>query len=330
MHDDASAIGTSGLAPSSIVLGNALRAYRDRPAKWDAWNIDAGYERRPIRIRFDGAEIVDGALEVRFHVGDSPGVMRIALAAGEAFLRVETALDWNESHVLLRVESDVALRDARARFGEPHGVVERSLANRTKAERAKFEVPGQRYVRLDGRHVPTGVATGLALFSLDGYGWNARSTGPERITFGHSLVRAPRWPDPDADRGEQTSSLAYAPLAATTGNGEVEALWQRFAGAPALAMFSSDDTALAIVATKLADDGDGVIVRARECDGEARDVSIRCAARANAVVECDALERDLAADVVDESARAPYALREGTLATRFAPFQLRSFRVRLA
>ncbi len=86
-------------------------------------------------------------------------------------------------------------------------------------------------------------------------------------------------------------------------------------------MFTCYDGAALVVATKLADDGDGIVVRARECDGIARDVALRCGARAQAAVSVDALERRL---------DRPVALADGAVCARFEPFELRSFRVAIA
>jgi alpha-mannosidase len=86
-------------------------------------------------------------------------------------------------------------------------------------------------------------------------------------------------------------------------------------------MFSCDDPAILVTATKLADDGDGVIVRARECDGRAREVALRSGARAFGVTCVDALERPIAGEA---------ALEDGALTARFEAFGVRTFRVAVA
>jgi len=86
-------------------------------------------------------------------------------------------------------------------------------------------------------------------------------------------------------------------------------------------MFTSDDPAVLVTATKPADDGDGIVVRVRECDGRGRDLELRCGARAREAVAVDALERPL---------RHNLAFDEGTIRARLEAFEIRSFRVRLA
>jgi len=291
---------------------NRLTTYVDRPRRWDAWNLDRGYRRRERTVRVTGCGVVDDALEIRYAFGQSLAVARIALGERDLFLRVDLAVEWRERHRLLRVENELAFAATRARFGAPHGVVERTPAPRTRAERAKFEAVGQRFARVDG------VTDGVAVLVLDTYGW---SVGPRSgvTMLGHSLLRGPTWPDSGADAGEHAFSLAYLPCG-KLGMDALETAWEGFATEPPVPMFVCDDAAAHVVATKLADDGLGVIVRLRECEGRPCAAIVRIGARARSVECVDALERPLPGDA---------ELRDGALRASFSPFQLRSFRVRL-
>lgn len=291
-----------------------LAAYVDRPKAWDAWNVDRSYVKRPVRVAVTGCAIVGDALEIRYAIGTSLALASITLDANEPYVRVELAVDWRERQTLLRYENELAFAGSRARFGSPHGVVERAVAPRTEAERAKFEAPGQRFARIDG-----GRGT-LAFFALDTYGWSVARRG--RVTvLGHSLLRGPTWPDPDADLGAHGFALAIVPASGALAMGELETMWDRFAGRTDVPMFTCDDPAILVVATKLADDGVGIVVRARECEGVAREVALRCGARAHAVASVDARERPVERAV---------ELVEGEVRARFAPFELRTFRVAVA
>ncbi len=290
-----------------------LAAYVDRPRRWDAWNVDRRYRDRPVRVRVTGCAIAGEALEIRYAVGSSLALASVSLDANEPFLRVELAVDWRERHTLLRFENELAFGGTRARFGTPHGAVDRAAAPQTRTERAKFEAPGQRYARIDG------AAGTLALFSLDTYGWSVvRRRGVTRL--GHSLLRGPTWPDPGADLGRHGFALALVPAVEMSMEG-LETMWERFAGRTEVPMFTCPDGAVFVVATKLADDGAGIVVRARECDGIARDVVLRCGARAHAVASVDGLERRL---------ERPARLEDGAVRARFEAFELRSFRVSIA
>jgi alpha-mannosidase len=237
--------------------------------------------------------------------------MRIALNAGEPYLRVELAVRWAATHRILRAEHRFALETTEARFGQPHGTLVRTAAPRTPAERVRFEVPAQRWVHVtDGTH-------GAAIFAPDTYGWSAFALRHGGIRVGMSLLRAPLWPDPSADRGEHTIAYAIAPTGGAT-VGDLEAAWRDYAEPDRVRLFTSDDPAVLVVATKPADDGDGVIVRVRECDGATRRDLI-CGGRMRAAESVDACERGIAGEVRVEGERLSFML---------PAFSLRSFRIR--
>jgi len=291
---------------------NVLTAYRDRPRQWEAWNIDDGYQRTMRRVRGRNARLEAGGLALDFQVGRSRGALRIELRKGEPFLRADLAIDWRERRTLLRVENRFAFAAQSVTYGSPHGTIARSALRNTPQERAKFEVPGQRFAFAGDAD-----ENGIAILALDTYGWSALAAGNE-IAIGHSLLRGTTWPDPGADLGEQRLSYAFAPFAGV-GIGRLERTWLRFAHEPRVRLFTCEDESVLVVACKPAEDRDGAIVRVRECDGSARAVRLRCGARMIAAHATDALERP-----VD----APVAIEGETLVFDLAPYQLRSFRVR--
>jgi alpha-mannosidase len=300
---------------------NALTTYADRPAKWEAWNIDAGYERSARRVPVTGRELDEGGVLLRYRIGASPAAARVSLAEAEPFVRVALAVDWRERRTLLRCENVVGVDAPRAFFGAPHGVVERPASPQTPEERAKYEACGQRFGRIHG--TAGGMPAGFALLARDTYGWSVGPGDAGAVRLGHSLLRGTTWPDEHADVGAQHFDLAFMPTCAAS-HGEVVAAWRRFAyddeAMPAL--FWSDDPGVLVVATKPADDRDGIIVRVRECDGVSRDVSLTVAARAREVASVDALERPLQAEQA--------ALHEGSIHLRLGGFSLRTLRVRFA
>jgi alpha-mannosidase len=293
---------------------NALTSYRDRPKKWEAWNIDAGYRRSASSVSARGAAVIDGGLEVRLEAGrSSPATMRFSLFENEPYLRVELAVDWNERRTLLRVEHELALHTDSVTYGAPHGTVRRSAREDTEAERARFEVPGQRFAYARGAS-----GDGFVAFALDTYGWSARLGKDGRMELGHSLLRGTTWPDPDADRGEQSLSWALAPTRDAS-LGAVETAWRRFAAMSGVPLFEMDDESVSVAACKPAEDGDGVVVRVRECDGEPREIRLRCAARMRQAIAVDGLERPVAAEIRIEGEH---------LITSIGAYALASFRVR--
>ena len=277
--------------PSVVALANGLAAFADRPKAWDAWNIDARYERRRVPIKPQGSAIEDDGVVVRFTIGKrSSATMRVELLAGEPYVRVTLAVNWNESHVLLRVDHRIAVSAREVRFGEPHGSLLRSAYPQTEAERARFEVPAQRYAFVDDG------ARGCAILALDTYGWNALGLRDGGVRVGMSLLRSPGWPDPKADRGEHRIAYALAPTAGAPPSA-VEATWKAYADIERVRLFTCEDPSVLIVATKPADDGNGVILRVRECDGGARSVAVRSGGRMRSVQSVDACERTVAGSV---------------------------------
>jgi len=298
---------------SAVAQANLLAAYRDLPKKWDAWNLDADYTRRRVRVRPQGSQMQADAVDVRFLIGTSPATMKVELRVDEPFLRVTCAVDWSQRHTILRVENWLALQTGEVRYGSPHGTIVRGARADTPSLRARFEVPGQRFAAAsDGR-------AGLALFALDTYGWSARCLENGGLHLGHSLLRSPRWPDPFADCGSMQLAWAFAPFDPGISTGALEAAWEQFAFEPRVRLFRSDDPAICIAACKPAADGDGAIVRARECDGQAREMRLRCGARMREVLPIDGLERpaDGIASIEGEE-----------ICSRIGAFGLRSFRVR--
>lgn len=295
-----------------VRIANQLALYDDRPSRWEAWNIDAGYERSRRLADARQASVSNGGLEIPFEVGRSPATMRLELRSGEPCLRVHLAIDWSERRKLLRQENDVMGGAQSVLYGAPHGVVERSARGGTPHDRARFEVPGQRFALLRA----AGDAA-FACFALDTYGWSARVTDGT-LRLGHSLLRATTWPDPAADRGEQQLTWAYAPLRNPT-IARVEQLWERFAGRSGVRLFESKAPSVLVVACKPAEDGDGVIVRVRECDGVAQSFALRCGGRMHEAYPIDALERTTAGSV---------GIQDESLVAEIGGFALRSFRVR--
>jgi alpha-mannosidase len=305
---DLAAAGSRNIA----IEVNVLALYQDRPRQWEAWNIDDGYQQTMRRVPAREARVADGALEFDYDFDGSPGELRVELREGEPFLRVELDVDWHARRTLLRVENRFAIETGEVTYGSPHGTIVRSALRETAAERAKFEVPGQRFAA-----VRDTAGEGAAMLSLDTYGWSALSLGAQ-VALGHSLLRGTVWPDPDADVGPHRLSYGFAPFAAAQ-TGAIECAWLRFAHEPRVRLFTTQDENVLVVACKPAEDRDGAIVRVRECNGEARSVRLRSGARVLSAHAVDALERRIE-DAV--------ALENEALLFDVQAFQIRSFRVR--
>ncbi|MDP9023871.1 MAG: hypothetical protein M3N13_00665, partial [Candidatus Eremiobacteraeota bacterium] len=179
-------------------------------------------------------------------------------------------------------------------------------------DRAKYEVPGQRFAMAGDSQIALGI------FALDTYGWSARTLPKGGIHIGHSLLRGTVWPDPEADQGRHAIRYAFAPCAGA-GIGALEDAWGRFAHEPRVRLFVPEQENVLIVACKPAQDGDGVILRIRECDGKACVARIRSGGRVKAIHAVDALECER---------KGAFEIQEEMILAPIGPFALRSFRVR--
>lgn len=315
VRDDGTIVELSGAdGPNLVAVANGLVAYADNPKKWDAWNVDRGYTRKQVRVRPQGAELDEGGLTVRFTAGRASRLaMRIALLEDEPWLRVEIGAAWHENHVLLRAEHRVVLRARDVRYGQQHGTLVRTAYPTTDAERAKFEVPGQRWAHVtDGEH-------GLAVFAPDLHGWSAAGLEGGGVRLGTSLLRAPRWPDPMADRGEQRLEYAFVPTSGASVSALEHAWLSYVAPEQDVRLFTCEEQSVLIVATHPSDDASGVIVRVRECDGERRRATVRCGGRMRSATAVDAAERPITGDA---------EIVEEELVFDLGPYALRSFLVR--
>lgn len=254
--------------------GNQLWVYpHDKPRIYDAWDIEEDYTKNgqeltlvdSIKITEQSAQRV--ALQIVKKYRDSTITQLLSLTATGRRLDVETKIDWHDRRVLLRVQNPVAIRAAQATFECAYGVTKRSTHNNTSWDEAQFEVPAHRFSDLSEPDF------GVALLNNGKYGHSAKGN-----ILGLSLVRAPIYPDPLADEGEQIFTYALYPHAGEWYNGgvreEAEALNQALitfetsnlaAQSRSIVGIKGVDAALSTI--KPAEDDDGFVLRLYEPAG---------------------------------------------------------------
>jgi alpha-mannosidase len=208
------------LAPGAC--GNQLQAFKDTPKDYDAWNIDPGtLDQQPTFLKPDKVEMVDGnSMSPRIRITrtwkNSKFVQTIRLdsdawlgAADSDYVDVENDIDWHESHVLLKAAFPLAVTSDFATYEIPYGEIERPTTRNNSWEKAQFEVPAMRWADLSGAGAD-GKVHGLSLLNQDKYGYDAAGN-VLRLT----LLRSPKWPDPDADMGHHHFHYALYPHAGT-------------------------------------------------------------------------------------------------------------------
>ena len=191
--------------------GNQLQFFKDTPKDYDAWNIDPGtLDVAPATIAkadsVEGVTLAGGEAGVRvtFIWQSSNFVQTISLSTYSPEIFVENSFDWHESHVLLKAAFPLAASGPFATYEIPYGSIERATTRNNSWEKAQFEVTGLRWADLgDGKH-------GLSILNRDKYGYDAAGN-----VLRLSLLRSPKWPDPDADMGRHHFYYALYPHAGT-------------------------------------------------------------------------------------------------------------------
>ncbi len=113
------------------------------------------------------------------------------LPDGERRLAVETRALWRADHRLLKASFPLALRFDSVWAEIPYGAIARAAVPRTRADSARYELPMQGWIDAsDG-------TWGVSLVNDAKHGYDVRGD-----TLRLTLLKSPKWPDPQADMGE--------------------------------------------------------------------------------------------------------------------------------
>jgi alpha-mannosidase len=132
--------------------GNRLFVYADKPANWDAWDVEAGYEAEGEEVpAAESVEVVESgplraAVRVERRFRGSWISQTYVLVSGSRRLDVETRVRWHERQVLLRALFPLRVRSHEATFETMYGVVKRPTHRNTswdtlRGRRAPFRRP---------------------------------------------------------------------------------------------------------------------------------------------------------------------------------------------
>ena len=98
--------------------------------------------------------------------GSSTFHQTLVLGRETPFVDVVNDVDWHETHKLLKVAFTLGVSPDSATYEIPYGTIGRSCRPRTQAERAKYEVAGQRWADLSDS------TYGVSLLNDSKYGWD--------------------------------------------------------------------------------------------------------------------------------------------------------------
>ncbi|MFD6912773.1 MULTISPECIES: glycoside hydrolase family 38 C-terminal domain-containing protein [Streptomyces] len=313
---------------------NLLQIHPDFPNMWDAWDIDAFYRNRVTdlveldRLEVTGSGPRAATVRVTRSFGRSAAVQRITLRAGARTVDIVTDVDWHETEKFLKAAFPLDVKAERTASETQFGHVYRATHTNTSWEAAKFEICAHRWIHAEEP------GWGVALLNDSTYGHDVtrdvRADGGQTTTVRLSLLRAPRYPDPETDQGSHTLSFSLAPGAGigdAVREGHALNLPERVVpgAGPVAPLLAVDEDAVVVEAVKLAEDRSGdVIVRLYESRGGRARATLTADFPLAAAVESDLLERPLtgtAVGVPTPEGRVPLTLR---------PFQIVTVRLHRA
>jgi len=186
--------------------GNKLLLYRDVPANLDAWDIEEDvfdiYKKlsRPESTQVVEAGPVRGVVKQVRHFGDSRILQKLVLYAGSKRIDFKTSVSWKEENKLLKAHFPINVHTNEATYEVQFGHYDRKTHSNTSWEKAKFEVSHQKWVDVSEYNY------GAALLNNCKYGVNVDGSN-----IGLSLLRAPKYPDPEADMQDHEFTYSLLP-----------------------------------------------------------------------------------------------------------------------
>jgi alpha-mannosidase len=314
------------LAPGE--RGNVFQAFEDKPRMFDAWDIELFYQEKMQEVTDLIEAVVEetgplrGTLRLKWHFYDSTITQRISLYRNTSYIDFRTKIDWREQQVMLKVAFPVNIRSTRATYDIQFGSIERPTHWNTSWDWARFEVVGHKYADLsEGNH-------GVALLNDCKYGYDVKDN-VLRLT----LLRSPIRPDAladkrhheftyrllphesyklDSDEVIQTSYDLNYPLSAILLPAQAEGRL------PDSFSLCEPDHRVIVETIKLAEDGDGWIVRVYEpYQNRYAFVNLRFALPLRHAIECNLVEEG----------EMPVQYEDDTLTFPINPFEIKTFRV---
>ncbi|WP_248304959.1 glycoside hydrolase family 38 C-terminal domain-containing protein [Devosia sp. FKR38] len=300
-------------------LGNHLRAHRDRPAQFDAWDIDRSFEDQSWDIdELVSARVVEtgplrAAIRFEYRYESSTIVQIVSLEADARQLEIESFIDWHEHNTLLKAGFPIAVNASAVRAEIQFGHVQRATHVNTSWDEARYECSMQRWIDVSEPDF------GVALLNDCKYGYDAKGS-----TVRLTLLRSPTYPWPESDQGAHR--IRYAIMLHDGDTAAVTAAAEDFnlpllalpgAGAVDSPLLAVEGDGIVLEALKLAEDDDALILRLWEARGQRTPASITLPAGYTVAEAVDLLERDGVALAIDA----------GRVALAFGPFEVKTIRL---
>ena len=307
---------------------NEIYSAEDIPIHYDAWDIDLFYrEKIEAEDRLISREVIaDGTLFItlrsEYAIGRHSSLQQeMTFYAHSRRIDFKTTVDWNETHVLLKVGFPVDVNADSFRAEIQFGHTVRPTHANTSVDVAQFETCAHKWVDVsEGDY-------GVALLNDCKYG---HDTLDNMISL--TLLKSSTGPAPCADKGHHEFTYALlphdgafnvetvvreayqlnVPLSVTSAPG-------RTMEAPSAFCRVSNPNVI-VESIKKAEAGDSVIVRVYEAGNSRGNIELSFNAPIAAATTCNLLERD----------DKPVVFKDNTVRSRIRPFEIKTFKVKLS
>lgn len=311
---------------------NLLQLHADFPNMWDAWDIDEFYKNTVTDIRgLDSLEVAQLGTQLEITIKrsfrNSHISQRVRISPDSKTILVYNDVDWHEQETLLKAAFPLDVHADHARFETQYGHIQRPTHENTSWDNARFEVCAHRWVHVGEP------GFGAAVVNDSTYGHDVSRhpgrNGSSFTTVRLSLLRGPRFPDPETDQGRH--SFTYGLVVGCDVQEAVAAgyaLNLPWRGVPADGtavepLVGTDTQAALIECVKLADDRSGdVIVRLYEPLGARASVDLRASFAVASVAENNLLEQPYDAGSL--------TFADGRISVALRPFQILTLRLTTA
>lgn len=265
--------GTNREAIEAGQRANQFVLFDDHPMDWEAWDVDVFHlEKRQNAAGAVSAKLIEkgplrAAIEFVYQLSPQSTLRQVVcLSATSGRLDFATSVDWHESRTFLKVEFPLNVRSEEATYDVQFGHLKRPTHFNTSHDIARFEVCAHKWADLSEN------GFGVALMNDCKYG-HATHANVMRL----SLLRSPKYPDPEADMGKHEFRYALMAHAGTFQEAGVNESAYAF-NMPLLisetsvsprdiTLFEVDEPNVMIETVKKAEAGDAIIVRMYESHG---------------------------------------------------------------
>lgn len=289
---------------------NEMCAYEDMPFQYDNWEI-APYYKQKEWILDDDADfqiISDGdraGYIITKRYFDSTIQQKVFLYNGLERIDFVTNIDWKEKRQLLKTRFAFNMLIDKATYDIQFGNLERSTSTNTGWESAKFECVGQKWVDMSENNY------GVALLNDGKYGF-----GAEDNVLSLTMLKSGSFPYCGAaDEIPEFTYALYPHGEDFRKGGVLEAAYVLNRGLQAMplnkqdgcleesySLLSCDTPGVYVETVKMAENGEGIVLRVYEAFKESKTVCLKFGCKINAAYVCDMLENEeTRLDVLDNT-----------------------------